>query len=155
MIKVRRFTAAILLVLLLAYSEAFVSRYHHHALISPAPAVQLNRCIFRPSSAFEASSSIVKHASLQRQRQSVSQIQLLGLFGLGVPELVVIAIVAAFILGPQKLAELGKDAGKIAGELKEVPKEFQKGLQEGELQAKKLKQAPVGDEVVEAEKENR
>jgi sec-independent protein translocase protein TatA len=79
-----------------------------------------------------------------------------GLFGLGVPELVVIAIAAAFILGPQKLAELGKDAGKIAGELKEVPKEFQKGLAEGEMSAKQMKAAEVVEkapEVVDAEKE--
>ena len=78
-------------------------------------------------------------AALQRQRKSVAAVQLQGLFGLGVPELGVILVAAAFLLGPQKLAELGKDAGKIAGELKEVPKEFQKGLEEGEAQAKAMK----------------
>ena len=61
-------------------------------------------------------------------------------FGLGVPEIGVILVAAAFLLGPQKLAELGKDAGKIAGELKEVPKEFSKGLEEGEARAKALKE---------------
>jgi sec-independent protein translocase protein TatA len=60
----------------------------------------------------------------------------MSLFGLGGPELAIILIAAAFLLGPQKLAELGKDAGKIAGELKEVPKEFQAGMAEGEAQAK-------------------
>ena len=69
----------------------------------------------------------------------MAQIQTMGLFGLGGPEIAIILIAAAFLLGPQKLAELGKDAGKIAGELKEVPKEFQKGLQEGEEEALKLK----------------
>ena len=64
----------------------------------------------------------------------------MGLFGLGAPEIAVILVAAAFLLGPQKLAELGKEAGKIAGELKEVPKEFQKGLEEGEEQAKTIKQ---------------
>ena len=78
--------------------------------------------------------------ALQRQRQSVAAIQLQGLFGLGVPEIGVILVAAAFLLGPQKLAELGKDAGKIAGELKEVPKEFQKGLEEGEAQAKAIQE---------------
>lgn len=77
-------------------------------------------------------------ASLARQRKSVASVQTMGLFGLGVPEIGVILVAAAFLLGPQKLAELGKDAGKIAGELKEVPKEFQKGLEEGEAQAKEL-----------------
>ena len=78
----------------------------------------------------------------------------MSLFGLGAPELAIILIAAAFLLGPQKLAELGKDAGKIAGELKEVPKEFQKGLQEGEAQARSgLKSAePVQDAEKEEEK---
>ena len=82
--------------------------------------------------------------ALARQRKSVAPVQTMSLFGLGAPELVIILIAAAFLLGPQKLAELGKDAGKIAGELKEVPKEFQKGLKEGEEQASKaLKSASV------------
>ncbi|CAJ1950506.1 unnamed protein product [Cylindrotheca closterium] len=78
-------------------------------------------------------------ASLQRQRNSVAQVQTMGLFGLGAPEIGVILVAAAFLLGPEKLAEFGKDAGKIAGELKEVPAEFQKGLEEGEKQAKMAK----------------
>jgi sec-independent protein translocase protein TatA len=78
-------------------------------------------------------------AALQRQRHSVAQVQTMGLFGLGAPEIGIILVAAAFLLGPEKLASLGKDAGKIAGELKEVPKEFQKGLEEGEAQAKATK----------------
>jgi sec-independent protein translocase protein TatA len=75
----------------------------------------------------------------------MASVQTMGLFGLGAPELVVIAIAAAFLLGPQKLAELGKDAGKIAGELKEVPREFQAGMAEGEKQAKAIKKEIVGE----------
>merc|ERR1711982_211073 len=71
------------------------------------------------------------HPALLRQRKSVTHVQTQSLFGLGGPELAIILIAAAFLLGPQKLAELGKDACKIAGELKEVPKEFQKGLAGG------------------------
>ena len=41
-----------------------------------------------------------------QQRQG--QTQLYGLFGLGGPEIGVILVAAAFLLGPQKLAELGK-----------------------------------------------
>lgn len=78
-------------------------------------------------------------ASLQRQRKSVAQVQTMGLFGLGAPEIGIILVAAAFLLGPDKLASLGKDAGKIAGELKEVPKEFQAGMAEGEAQAKAMK----------------
>ena len=83
--------------------------------------------------------SLYQPAALQRQRQSMAQVQTMGLFGLGAPEIGVILVAAAFVLGPEKLASLGKDAGKIAGELKEVPKEFQKGLEEGEAQAAAVK----------------
>lgn len=77
--------------------------------------------------------------SLKNQRYSMAQVQTMSLFGLGGPEIAIILIAGAFLLGPQKLAELGKDAGKIAGELKEVPKEFQKGLEEGEKMAQDTK----------------
>ena len=91
------------------------------------------------------------HPALQRQRKSMAPIQTQSLFGLGAPELAIIAIAAAFLLGPQKLAELGKDAGKIAGELKEVPKEFQKGMAEGEMEANKALKA---DKVEDSEKKD-
>ena len=77
---------------------------------------------------------------MQRQRKSVAQVQTMGLFGLGAPEIGIILVAAAFLLGPDKLASLGKDAGKIAGELKEVPKEFQAGMAEGEAAAKAMKE---------------
>jgi sec-independent protein translocase protein TatA len=85
------------------------------------------------------SQSLYAPVALQRQRKSVAQVQTQSLFGLGAPEIAIILVAAAFLLGPEKLAELGKDAGKIAGELKEVPKEFQEGLKEGEAQAAKTK----------------
>ena len=91
-------------------------------------------------------------AAIQRQRKSVASVQTMGLFGLGAPEIAIILIAGAFVLGPQKLAELGKEAGKMAGELKEVPKEFQEGLAEGEREAQKMKKELTG-EVKDAEKE--
>lgn len=92
-------------------------------------------------------------ASLQRQRNSVAQVQTMGLFGLGAPEVGIILVAAAFLLGPEKLASLGKDAGKIAGELKEVPVEFQKGLEEGEAQAKVAKAKLEAEEKKSSESE--
>lgn len=76
---------------------------------------------------------------IKNQRRSMASVQTMGLFGLGAPEIAIVLIAAAFLLGPSKLAELGKEAGKMAGELKEVPKEFQEGLAEGEKQAQQLK----------------
>jgi len=86
-----------------------------------------------------------KSIAIKNQRYSVAQVQTMSLFGLGAPEIAVILIAGAFLLGPEKLAELGKDAGKIAGELKEVPKEFQKGLEEGEKQAMETKKKISGE----------
>jgi len=92
--------------------------------------------------------------AIQKQRSSTASIQTQGLFGLGGPEIAVILIAGAFLLGPSKLAELGKEAGKMAGELKEVPKEFQQGLAEGEAEAQKLKkQIAESPAVKDAEKE--
>ena len=111
-----------------------------HAFVTP-PASRVNQMA---STAPITSNNVP--AALVNQRKSVASVQTMGLFGLGVPEIGVILVAAAFLLGPQKLAELGKDAGKIAGELKEVPKEFQKGLEEGEAQAKTLKQKALEEE---------
>lgn len=105
-----------------------------------------SRSVITPTTTtpFADSNAHYQPPALQRQRKSMASVQTMGLFGLGAPELVVIAIAAAFLLGPQKLAELGKDAGKIAGELKEVPKEFQAGMAEGEKQAREIKKEITG-----------
>lgn len=65
----------------------------------------------------------------------------MGMFGLGAPELAIIAGVALFVLGPEQVKKLAKDVGKISAELKQVPEEFNKGMVDGakELEAKKMK----------------
>merc|ERR1711982_15602 len=88
---------------------------------------------------FQPSSSTTIIQQQQKQQIPKQRQTKLYVFGLGGPEIAVILIAGAFLLGPQKLAELGKDAGKIAGELKEVPKEFQAGLAEGEKEGMKMK----------------
>ncbi|CAB9516844.1 expressed unknown protein [Seminavis robusta] len=101
------------------------------------------------TTALPTTSAIHFPPALQRQRKSMAPVQTMSLFGLGAPELAIILIAAAFLLGPSKLAELGKDAGKIAGELKEVPKEFQKGLSEGEAEAAAMRSAAAPAEILE------
>eukprot|EP00243_Klebsormidium_subtile_P003198 TRINITY_DN16404_c0_g1_i1.p2 TRINITY_DN16404_c0_g1~~TRINITY_DN16404_c0_g1_i1.p2 ORF type:complete len:159 (+),score=24.42 TRINITY_DN16404_c0_g1_i1:122-598(+) len=60
-----------------------------------------------------------------------------GIFGLGVPELVVIAGVAAVLFGPKQLPELGKSLGKTVKSFQQAAKEF-----EGEIKknAEELKE---------------
>jgi len=64
----------------------------------------------------------------------------MGLFGLGLPEVAVVLVAVAFVVGPETLGKMlrgsGEKASEFKEELKKVPIEFQKGLEEGEVNAK-------------------
>lgn len=51
-----------------------------------------------------------------------------GLFGLGLPEIAVIAGISALIFGPSKLPELGKGLGKTVKSFQTAAKEFETEL---------------------------
>ena len=72
----------------------------------------------------------------QRRRAAAPQ---MGLFGLGTPELAIIAGVALLLLGPEQVKSMAKEVGKVSAELKQVPEEFNKGVEVGtqELAEKK------------------
>lgn len=111
-------------------SISSLSSFHHQQSVATTTSTSTTIQLLQPHGPTQ----------LQRRKYGRGNVRLF-IFGLGAPEIAIILIAAAFLLGPQKLAELGKDAGKIAGELKEVPKEFQAGLMEGEAQAKAMKEA--------------
>ncbi|GMH36834.1 hypothetical protein BSKO_04707 [Bryopsis sp. KO-2023] len=62
------------------------------------------------------------------KRRGYRQVTRMGLFGLGLPEVVVIAGVAALVFGPSKLPELGKGLGKTMKSFQVAAKEFETEL---------------------------
>ncbi len=51
------------------------------------------------------------------------------MFGLGMPELVVIFVIALLVFGPRKLPDLGKSIGRAMAEFKKAQHDFQESVQ--------------------------
>ena len=50
------------------------------------------------------------------------------MLGIGMPELIVIAVIALIVIGPDKLPDLAKTLGRILGELKKATSEFKETM---------------------------
>jgi sec-independent protein translocase protein TatA len=50
------------------------------------------------------------------------------MFGLGVPELLLIFVIALIVFGPKKLPDLGKSIGRAMAEFKKAQEEFQESV---------------------------
>jgi len=50
------------------------------------------------------------------------------MFGLGIPELIVIFIIALIVFGPKKLPDLGKSVGRAMAEFKKASQDFQESM---------------------------
>jgi len=51
------------------------------------------------------------------------------MFGLGIPELLVIFVIALLVFGPKKLPDLGRSVGRALAEFKKAQQEFQESVQ--------------------------
>lgn len=74
---------------------------------------------------FSSSSSLCSTSRIaispRKQFRRNNRLTCNALFGLGVPELVVIAGVAAIVFGPKKLPEVGRSIGKTVKSFQQVP----------------------------------
>lgn len=50
------------------------------------------------------------------------------MFGIGVPELLIILVIALVVIGPQKLPELARSLGKAMNEFKNAADDLQKNI---------------------------
>ena len=68
----------------------------------------------------------------------------MNIFGVGLPEVTVILVLALLIFGPKKLPELGKQLGKTLKSLKKASNEFQNEIQQvmNEPEREDFPQAP-------------
>ncbi len=77
------------------------------------------------------------------------------MFGLGIPELLVIFVIALIVFGPKKLPDLGRSIGRAMAEFKKASQEFQETVQAEMKEVEKTAQLDeikkMGQEITQGE----
>ncbi len=67
----------------------------------------------------------------------------MNIFGIGLPEMGLIMIVALLVFGPKKLPEVGRGVAKTLNELKKASKDFENELKKGTESLEQSEVAPM------------